>query len=225
MDEEEFAFPILTVDSVVFRIEKNELQILLIERGFEPFKGMWALPGRYIAKNETSKQALQRVLIEKTGIALADVTFVEQPYAFDAPKRDPRGYAVTLMYIGLAHGIEPGKHPGMNNGQNPTFVSVNKLPHLAYDHKTIVDFALTHLRMQARTNTSTSALMPSVFTLSELQTTYECIFNAPLDKRNFRKKILSLGFVEETEGMIREGAHRPAQLYRFSPQTPHANTF
>lgn len=212
--KEDFTFPILTVDSVVFQLINNKLAVLLIQRGFEPFLGVWALPGVYIPSHETSRQALDRALIQKTGISLDQVNLIEQPFAFDAPQRDPRGYAVTVMYIGLCKGdVVPGTHKGMNNAQNPQFLPVIGLPKLAYDHDQIVAFAHNRLKALALSTNVVGALLPKYFTLTQLQSAYEAIFCRPLDKRNFRRRILSLGFIKETDKILNEKAHRPAKLY------------
>jgi 8-oxo-dGTP diphosphatase len=219
--EEEFAFPILTVDGVVFQLVGNELHVLLIERAFEPFLGAWALPGMYVSKDETTRMALERVLVEKTGVSTEQLALIEQPYAFDSPQRDPRGYAVTIMYIGLGQGIVPGTREDMTNGQNPTFHPLSNLPKLAYDHEVIVAFAHNRLKTLAAHTNVLAVMLPSSFTLLQLQTAYEAIFGKKLDKRNFRKRILSLNLIEPTGKMAKDGAHRPAQLYRFRDLKPH----
>jgi 8-oxo-dGTP diphosphatase len=213
MHEEHTTFPILTVDGVIFQLIDNRLTILLIQRAFEPFRGSWALPGVYIPAKETSKQALERALIQKAGIGLNQITLIEQPHAFDAPQRDPRGYAVTVMYMGLCKQTVPGTHSGMNNEQNPQFLPIIDLPKLAYDHNRIVAFALTQLQSLALTTNAVGALLPKQFTLTRLQTAYEAIFCKPLDKRNFRRKIASLGFLTDSGHIHKDGAHRPAKLY------------
>ena len=208
-------FPILTVDGVVFQMADGKLTVLVIQRGFEPFEGSWALPGAYISPAETSRLALDRVLLEKTGLEAKDIEVVERPFAFDQAGRDPRGYAVTLMYIGLGRGLRPGPHQGATFLQNPQFLPVIGLPKLAYDHSDIVAFAHKQLKGLATSTNAAASLMPKTFTLSELQATYEAIFGKAFDKRNFRKKILSLEVLEETDKMAQDGAHRPARLYKF----------
>lgn len=213
--EEPFSFPIVTVDGIVFQLKDDKLTVLLIRRAFEPFLGVWALPGGFISQNETSNQALERVLVQKTGISTGQFELIEQPHAFDAPARDPRGYAITVMYMGLGGQLIPGEHAGMTNGQSPQFFPVTSLPELAYDHAAIVSFA--HDRLKALlTDTNVAApLMPSSFTLTELQGAYEALLCKKLDKRNFRKNILALDLLVEAGAPVREGAHRPARLYAF----------
>lgn len=216
MNDDNFAFPILTVDGVIFQLIDGKLTVLLIERTFEPFLGVWALPGGYLPREETSRQALDRVLIQKTGLSLNQVSLVEQPYAFDAPSRDPRSYAVTVMYMGLGKDLTAGEHRGMTNAQNPTFVPVAELPRLAFDHEQIVKFAHHRLKELVMNTNAISALMSKHFTLSQLQSAYEAIFLKKLDKRNFRKRIASLNLTKPTNKMVKDGAHRPARLYQFA---------
>lgn len=206
--------PTLTTDSVVFQLDHGQLTVLLIERTSEPFKGSWALPGGYNAAGETTTEAMDKVLRIKAGLQLSDLGLIEQLYTFDTVARDPRGHAVSVTYMALAKDL----HPEINNSdtaQNPTFFPVTDLPDLAYDHKEIIAYA--HKRLQAKVSYTNAvfALLPTEFTLTELQTAYEAILDHELDKRNFRKKYLSLGLIEATERMRQEGAHRPARLYRF----------
>ncbi len=205
--------PILTVDGVVFQFIDTKLSVLLIQRGYEPFKGQWALPGVYIEPGETSHQALERVLAQKSDISLRYVHVVEQPFAFDAPNRDPRAYAVTIMYMGLCQNIQPGSAGDGSNLQNPQFTALADLPKLAYDHASIVAFAHNRLTSLATHTNVVGMLLAKNFTLTQLQQAYEAIFGRPLDKRNFRKRMLSLGLIKETGDMHKEGAHRPAKLY------------
>jgi len=215
MSDENFAFPILTVDAVVFQLVNNKLTVLLIERAFEPFLGRWALPGEYIPKDKSSHQALEHVLVHKTGISTKQLELIEQPYAFDSPERDPRGYAVTVMYISLGRNITPGGHKDMDNAQNPQFFPITELPELAYDHANIVTFARNRLKTLSTSTNVVGALLPGAFTFLQLQDAYEAIFGKSLDKRNFRKKMLSLNLIEPTGDIAKDGAHRPAQLYTF----------
>jgi 8-oxo-dGTP diphosphatase len=217
--------PILTVDGVIFQFVDTKLSVLLIQRGYEPFKGQWALPGVYIEPGETSKQALERVLAQKADLSLSKITLIEQPFAFDAPHRDPRAYAVTVMYMGLCKNAQPGSAGDGSNLQNPQFTTLSELPELAYDHRAIVAFAHNRLAALATHTNVVGMLLPKTFTLTQLQQAYEAIFEKKFDKRNFRKRMLMLGFVKETGDMYTDGAHRPAKLYtlaknKFQSYTP-----
>lgn len=214
-----YVAPTLVVDSVVFQLVDNELAVLLIERAADPYKGWWALPGAYCAAGETTSDAMTRTLRGKAGIATRDIKLVEQLYTFDTVARDPRGHAVSVTYMGVGRDMTPSSG---KTTQNPRFFALSDLPKLAYDHQAIIEYARDRLRSKLTYTNACFALLPELFTLSQLQTAYESVLGRPLDKRNFRKKFLSLGLIAETEEMRREGAHRPARLYHFRHQTLHA---
>ena len=188
------------------------LTVLLIQRANEPFQGSWALPGGYCAAGETTKAAMARILGNKTGIAITNLHFIEQLYTFDTVARDPRGHAVSVAYMGLGRDLQP--KPGRLT-QQPRFVPVDALPPLAYDHADIINYALQRLRSKVSYTNAIYALLPASFTLTQLQYAYEAVLGRLLDKRNFRKKFLSLNLIEPTSAMAQDGAHRPARLYHF----------
>ncbi len=205
--------PTLTVDCAIFRIFDGVLQVLLIQRANEPFQGAWALPGGYNAAGDTTREALSRVLTTKVGIDLPDLTLLEQLYAFDTVARDPRGPAISIAYMGLSSGLTLPTLPG---AQHPTFFALDDLPALAYDHADIIAYAHDRLCGKISYSTTVQALLPAHFTLTQLQNAYEAILGHPLDKRNFRKKFLSLEVLTPTGQYFQDGAHRPALLYRFT---------
>jgi 8-oxo-dGTP diphosphatase len=207
--------PILTVDSVIFQLIDDELFVLLIQRAHEPFKGTYALPGGYNAAGETTHDAMSRILLQKAGVEVTDLKLVEQLYTFDTVARDPRGHAVSVTYMGLGKDIVP---EARTNTQTPQFFPVNGLPELAYDHANIIAYAHERLQSKVMYTNAVFGLLDTFFTLSELQSAYEAILCKPLDKRNFRKKFLSLELIQPTSEYRREGAHRPARLYKFNKQ-------
>ncbi len=208
--------PTLTVDIVIFRIANNELQVLLVKRAAEPFKGDWALPGAYNAAGDTTTQALEnRVLKPKAGLDPKDLPLIEQLYAFDSTARDPRGHAVSITYMGLGNNLEP---KDTATTQQPTFYPVKDLPDLAFDHKSIIAYAHERLKARLTSTNAIAALLPQNFTLTQLQSAYETVMGHSLDKRNFRKKFLSFEMLEPTDEYYQDGAHRPALLYRFKDQ-------
>lgn len=215
----EYIPPTLTVDSVIFQLIDERLHVLLIERQQEPFSGWWALPGGYNAAGTTTLGALDEILERKTGVKTSHLKLIEQLYTFDTVARDPRGHAVSVTYMGLGLDIEPIES---RTTQNPRFFPVDDLPNLAYDHVSIIKYAQERLRSKLTYTNAVFALLPPLFTLSKLQTAYEAILGRELDKRNFRKKFLSLELIEPTDEMFKEGAHRPARLYQFKHQTLHA---
>jgi 8-oxo-dGTP diphosphatase len=211
----EYVAPILTVDSVIFQLVDDRLSVLLIQRAKAPFKGSWALPGGYNAAGETTHDAMQRILLAKGGMKTTALKLVEQLYTFDTVARDPRGHAVSVTYMGLGKDLVPEAGKGT---QNPQFFPVDNLPKLAYDHADIVRYAHERLQNKVTYTNAVFALLDEFFTLTELQTAYEAMLGRPLDKRNFRKKFLSLDLIHATSEMRREGAHRPARLYTFNKQ-------
>lgn len=219
MYSKEYTPPTLTVDSVVFQIEGNVLNVLLIERSHDPFKGCWALPGGYNAVGETTSQAMARILKRKGGVSTGDLQLVEQLYTFDTIARDPRGHAVSVTYMGLGRKLVPVYSKTV---QNPQFFPIDHLPELAYDHEHIIQYAHNRLRSKITYTNAVYALLPRYFTLSELQTAYEAVLGRELDKRNFRKKFLSLDLIDKTDQLRKEGAHRPARLYKFKHTELHA---
>ncbi len=219
MFSSEYVAPILVVDSVILQMIDGVLSVLLVQRSNEPFKGTWALPGGYCAAGETTKDAMTRILGTKAGVRPADLKLIEQLYTFDTVARDPRGHAVSVTYMGLGINVNPktGK-----STQNPQFFPVSDLPKLAYDHAEIITYAHERLAAKFTYTNAAFALLPTTFTLSHLQKTYEAVFGRELDKRNFRKKFLSLDLIKETDDFHMEGAHRPARLYTFNQQTLEA---
>lgn len=211
-----YVAPILTVDAVIFQLINNRLNVLLIQRSQDPFRGSWALPGGYNPEGETTIAALKRIVSYKTGVNIeSDLSYIEQLYTFDTVARDPRGHAVSVTYMGCGRNIQPGSPVGVVK-----FFPVDTLSKLAYDHANIVSYAHQRLVAKLTYTNAVYAFLPPLFTLAELQSAYEAIFGHKLDKRNFRKKFVSLGLTIKTDEMRREGAHRPAILYKFRLQTP-----
>lgn len=208
--------PVLVVDSVIFRLVDNQLEVLLIQRTQDPYANHLALPGGYCAAGETTTEAMSRVLEAKGGVYTRNLKLVEQLYTFDTVARDPRGHAVSVTYMGLGTELEAGTS---ETTQRPAFYRISELPELAYDHSDIVRLALERLRTKLSYTNAIFALLPLQFTLTNLQSAYEAVLGRPLDKRNFRKKFLSLDMIEPTDEMLQSGPHRPARLYKFRTQT------
>lgn len=206
-----YVAPTLTVDAVIFQISNGVLEVLVIKRANDPFKGAWALPGGYNSVGETTQTALHRVVKQKAGIDTEkDLAYIEQLYTFDTVDRDPRGHAVSVTYMGCGRNVEIREA-----GSHTAFLDVNNLPELAYDHATIIKYAHERLKAKLTYTNAVSAFLAPRFTLTQLQSAYEIIFGREFDKRNFRKKFQSLDLIEETDEVWREGAHRPARLYKF----------
>jgi len=204
--------PTLTVDAVVFRLQDNDLEVLLVKRAKDPFKGEFALPGSYCSAGETSTESFERTLKVKAGCDPKQLKLVEQLYTFDTVARDPRGHAISITYMGLGKDIALQKK---NATEDPDFYSLNNLPKLAFDHEIIINYAHERLRSKLAYTNAVFAMLSTTFTLTELQMAYETILGHKLDKRNFRKKILSYDLLKETGEKLTAGAHRPAMLYMF----------
>jgi 8-oxo-dGTP diphosphatase len=210
--------PALTVDAVVFGFDDGDLKILLIQRGVAPFAGKWALPGGFVHIDESLESAVRRELAEETG--LADI-FLEQLYTFGDPRRDPRGRVVSVAHYGL---VKLADHHvrAATDAKNAAWFPLAKLPPLAFDHARIL--AVAHARLQAKVRYQPIGfeLLPAQFTLSQLQHLYETILERPLDKRNFRKKILAMDLLTDTGKREQNVPHRAARLYAFHPKKYHA---
>jgi 8-oxo-dGTP diphosphatase len=201
----------VTVDLVLFTIRDGALQVLLVRRKYPPFKERWALPGGFVLAREALDQAALRELREETGVT--DV-YLEQLYSFGAPDRDPRGRVITVAYFALVSPDRPLR--ASTDASDAKWFAMSDLPPLAFDHATILDYALTRLRNKLEYTTVGFQLLPRAFTLTELQRVYEAILERRLDKRNFRRKMQILKILEPTGGVRREGLKRPALLHRFS---------
>jgi 8-oxo-dGTP diphosphatase len=208
--------PSVTVDCVVFGLDlgAKDLKILLIQRKKDPFAGLWAFPGGFVEESETLEQSAKRELQEETGIARL---YLEQLYSFGDPGRDPRGHTVTVAYYALVK-LSDHAPKAADDAKAVDWFSVSKPPKLAFDHAKILKMALQRLRAKVRYQPIGFELLPAKFTLSQLQRLYEIVLERPLDKRNFRKKILGMGLLIDLEETQKDVAHRAAQLYRFDEQ-------
>jgi 8-oxo-dGTP diphosphatase len=206
--------PAVTVDLVIFTIADDDLKVLLIRRGIEPYKGYWALPGGFVEIDESLEHAAARELKEEVGVTV----YLEQLYTFGDPKRDPRGRVISVAYFALVDAERQRIVAGSDAADAQWYNVFNpKLgAKLAFDHNRILDYAIGRLRNKIEWTTVGYELLPKKFTLSELQRVYEIILQRPVDKRNFRKKILAQGQIRELNETRSDVAHRPARLYSFS---------
>jgi 8-oxo-dGTP diphosphatase len=217
-DASRYPRPSVTVDVVLLTVAGGALRALLGRRTEPPAKGRWALPGGFVAIDEGLDEAASRVLRDKA--RLHDV-FVEQLFTFGSPDRDPRTRVISVAYYALLPGPDSAFHPTAGtDAAEARWWPVDEVPALAFDHDQIVGLALSRLRAKLGYTSVAYALLSEEFTLTELQTVYEIILGQGLDKRNFRKKMLSIGILEATPRQKRAGAHRPAQLYRFTKREP-----
>jgi 8-oxo-dGTP diphosphatase len=210
----EFARPALTVDIVVFALDAEDLQVMLIERDLAPYAGQWALPGGFLRVDETLEDAARRELQEESGLK---GIYLEQLYTFGGLRRDPRERVVTVAYYALVN-LAGHDVQASTDARNAAWFPVNDLPRLAFDHLQILEAAHERLRAKVRYQPIGFELLPEKFTLRQLQHLYEVILDRELDKRNFRKKVLSMEFVKETNDIEKDVAHRAARLFRFDKQ-------
>jgi 8-oxo-dGTP diphosphatase len=202
----------ITVDCVVFGADGEGLKVLLIERGALPLESAWALPGGFVQENESLDEAARRELREETGTTSV---YLEQLYTFGEPRRDPRGRVVTVAYYALVKLSDHRVLQATADARAAAWVPIGELPRLAFDHRQIFEVALRRLQAKVRYQPIGFTLLPRSFTLSQLQRLYETVLERTLDKRNFRKKILSMDLLVETDRMERDVSHRAARLYRF----------
>jgi 8-oxo-dGTP diphosphatase len=206
-----FEQPGVTVDLVIFTINDDRLHILLVNRAEEPFAGCWSIPGGFLRRGESLEEAAMRVMQEKTGVR---EVYLEQLYTFGAPDRDPRARIITVTYLALIP-LKELSQPGTRDLANLAWFPIDQIPELAFDHNTILAYAVSRLRAKAGYSNIVYGLLPEAFRLSDLQKVYEIILAENLDKRNFRKRMLETGLLQETGLKEMKGAHRPAMLYQF----------
>jgi 8-oxo-dGTP diphosphatase len=208
----EYPRPSVTVDCVVFGLDADaDLKVMLIERGEEPFAGRWALPGGFVRMDEDLESAARRELAEETGLSRV---FLEQLFTFGRVDRDPRGRVISVAYYALVN-LPEHAVKASTDARSAAWFAVADLPPLAFDHEQIVETALLRLKGKVRYQPIGFELLPRKFTLSQLQKLYETVLERELDKRNFRKKVLSLGVLLELNEVQQDVAHRAARLYSF----------
>ena len=201
--------PTVATIVAIFAVAEGHMQVLLVSRTGEPAVGQWALPGGFWDDNESLNASATRKLVEETG---ATDVYLEQ--LFTTSGLDQTQATVAVAYFALVE----ARSVRLREGEDwrPAWFAVDDLPHLAFDNNRLIEQAVARIRAKLEYTNIVYGLMPSEFTVRELQTTYEAIMNGPLDRRNFRKKMPSTGLIEPTGEMRRKGAHRPAQLFRFT---------
>jgi 8-oxo-dGTP diphosphatase len=202
-----------SIDCVIFGFEAGELKVLLIERNEDPFKDWWALPGNLVENDEGIEGAAERILYELTGLR---ELHMEQFHTFGDVGRHPLGRVITVAYYALIRII--GKKevkPITQYAKKAFWHSINDLPKLGFDHSQIFETSIQKLRRRLSYQPIAFELLPEKFTLTQLQLLYEAILNKKLDKRNFRKKMLSYGFLKELDEKQKGVSYRAAKLYKF----------
>ncbi len=203
---------LVAVDCILFGydIAEKEIKLLLIKRNFEPAKGKWSLAGGFVKENESLNKAACRILHKLTG--LSDV-YMEQSYSYGETERDPGARVISVAYSALIKIRDTDRELKDHNGAH--WQSISRLPELIFDHRTMVNKALEDLRMQIKMKPIGFALLPEKFTLVQLQDLYEAIYQKTIDKRNFRKKILSMNILERLDEKEKETSRKGAYYYTF----------
>lgn len=205
-----YPHPAVTTDCIVFGFDGTKLNLLLINRGIEPYKGSWALPGGFMKIDETAEQGALRELQEETGVK--DI-YIEQLQAFTAVDRDPRERVMTIAFMAFVRQEKYEVIAG-DDATKAQWFPVKSLPQLAFDHKEIITLALDKLRWKMTYEPLAFRLLNKTFTISQLQTIYEVVFDKRFDRRNFHKKLTSLGYIIPTEEQ-QKAIGRPSTLYTF----------
>ena len=197
----------------IFTVDKGEVKVLLVKRSNEPYKGMWALVGGALYNNEFLEEGMQREIFEKSGLTNVKVY---PSGIFDNPSRTPDMRMIAITYIGI---IDKNKVQVLKKTlktENSDWVRLDKVKELASDHNQILKKAIETLREQIISSDILKSLFPNGFTMPEVQKTYESILNKKFDRRNFRKKLLSLGIIEDTNKYVVFEGKKPAKLYKFN---------
>ena len=201
----------VTTDSVVFGFDGRELHILLIERGAEPYKGYWAIPGGFINMNETVEEGALRELKEETAI---DNIYLEQFHVFSAVDRDPRERVLTVAFFALVKKSEYNVIAG-DDAVRAEWFPIAALPNLAFDHNDIIVSAREHLQDRMRAKPIAFKLLDEKFTMTELQTLFESVNDITYDRRNFYRKIMATGYLKDCGPSPLTVHNRVPQLYSF----------
>jgi len=203
-----------TIDCVILTFDDGELKVLLAERNEYPYKDWWAIPGYFVNKYEEMEDAVARILLEMTG--LKDI-YMDQLAAFAGVKRHPEGRILTVAYLALVQMDEVRNKiaTGTTYMKQLKWFPITELPDLAFDHKEIIELSVDRLKRSVTFSTAPYELLPTKFTLTQLQQVYEGLLNKKLDKRNFRKKINNLGYLKELNEYQKGVSYRAAKLYAF----------
>lgn len=206
----------------VFTIDKGKIKILLMHKKSEPYKGYWILPGSMVSNTETLEDNVTSVVYDKLGLPSL---YIEQCYTFSNLDRDPDDRVIATTYMGLIDNITLYLKKQDREGIELEWFDINSIPKTGYDHDKVIEKLVEHFKHKIVSSNILKILFPSDFTLPELQRVYEQILNITLDRRNFRKKLINLGYIEDT-GDINEGyTGRPAKLYRFKEDLEEKNLF
>jgi 8-oxo-dGTP diphosphatase len=206
------------VDCIIFGYDGEEIKLLVIQRGFEPFKGKWSLVGGFIKENESIEDAASRILINLTGL---DGVYMEQLHTFSEPQRDTVERTISTAYFAL---IDIKKYrQQLNNNYHPAWFPINQLPHLIFDHNEMVELAKKKLRDKASLYPLLFELLPDKFTIPQLKNLYECLYDTEFDKGNFSRKMLSSGLLVKQKDKERLTSKKGAFYYKLNLKKYNSN--
>ena len=208
----------IAVDAIVFGYNKEDgVRLLLIKRKYDPFKGEWAIPGGFVLDNESLEDAVERELQEETGVK---INYLEQLYTFGKPGRDPRRRIISVAYFGLVKSSQFEKLNATTDAEEAQWFNIKELPKLAFDHQEILKIAIERLRAKIIYQPIGFELLEQKFPFSDLEHLYSALLDRPIDRRNFKKKVMSLGILEELDEKAKStGAGRPGNLFQFNKTT------
>jgi 8-oxo-dGTP diphosphatase len=203
----------IAVDCIIFGYDilEKQIKLLLFKRIFEPAKGSWSLAGGFVEENESLDEAASRILRKLTGL---ESVYMKQSYVYGDTERDPGARVISVAYFALIAIRDISKELAEQNGVH--WRSIARLPDLIFDHPLMVKRALTDLQNQVKVKPVGFELLPEKFTLVQLQDLYEAIYQKNVDKRNFRKKILTMGILEKLDEKEKVTSKRGAYYYKFN---------
>jgi len=196
----------------IFTVEKGITKILLVQRKNNPFYGMWSLPGGALYNDENLEDGMKRELLEKTGLIIPNLKLCN---IFGKVDRSPCMRMIGVSYLGVIDQSKIELLKETLKTSNADWFSIDSIPHLAYDHSEIIEDSLKNLKKRIINSDILENLFPKKFTLPEIQKAYEAILEKTFDRRNFRKKLLSLDIIEDTNETTTFAGKKPAKLYRF----------
>lgn len=203
-----YPHPSVTTDCVIFGFDGSKLNVLLIERGGEPYKGCWAFPGGFLNMDESAEEGALRELQEETGLTGA---YIKQFHTFSTPDRDPRERVITIAYYAL---VKQQEVQGGDDAVRAEWFPLDDVPPLAFDHNKMLQLALEVLRRQMHFEPIGFELLPGRFTMRELQTLYEAILGVKFDRRNFYNKMCRLEIIKPVDSE-REPSNKEPIEYQF----------
>lgn len=208
---------LLAVDCIIFGFDGEVLKILLIKRGFQPEKGNWSLMGGFVQPEESLDQSANRILKQLTGL---EGVYLEQLYTFGQPQRDPIERTVSVAYFAL---VDIHKYEAqISDDYQAEWFQLKRAPKLIFDQQEMVEQARKRIRYKAAMHPILFELLPTKFTIPQLQTLYESVFNTTIDKRNFSKRVLATGLLIKLADKDKAGSKRGAYYYQLNMQNYYA---